>query len=454
MRSSIFINNIIRKQKMLNERHEDLVKIKQKGNLLREINVNIAATEESKLLTSNFIRELDKDPILIDESESGNSWWSSQLIEFSVNSSRIDRQRIVDPSQSQSGGMVEEQDYNISLKKLLHSLIANDSDSSCLSIHDFTKPAIKKRRVSIEHKNLKKQGETVKMTEGTKSMLGKIDDRLKTLKSSKSCRNFINKSSKSKSYRTIENQDVREHPSIDNSKSLPNPTKEKYKKYITQKRSASKGVFDYDKTYQKDENEIILKDIKNHQDLTTNTNTRNSKLNGEAVTTKNIEKPHDFTKVSKQNIRHMRTKTMNIENANPGQLQNYKSGKKWTKKFTNSKKKSPKILKNSKSKRSTVNENHKIQSQSSRINLGSTRVNLDHKFSQFMVKNTTWENTITPKLNSRCGNISQKESTTIFESTISHKKYANEKKSQSSVRNLKNKNTISDKIQIKSHEKK
>jgi hypothetical protein len=58
---------------MLNEKHEDLIKIKQKGNLLREININIAATEESKLLTSNFIRELDKDPILIDESESGNS---------------------------------------------------------------------------------------------------------------------------------------------------------------------------------------------------------------------------------------------------------------------------------------------------------------------------------------------------------------------------------------------
>jgi hypothetical protein len=438
---------------MLNEKHEDLIKIKQKGNLLREININIAATEESKLLTSNFIRELDKDPILIDESESGNSCWSSQLIEFSVNSSKIDRQRIVDPSQSQSGGMVEEQNYNISLKNLLHSLIANDSDSSCLSIHDFTKPAINKRRISIEHKNLKKQQETLKIGEGTKSVLGKIDDRLKTLKSSKSCRNFVNKSSKGKSFRTIENQDVREHPSIDDSKALPNPTKEKYKKYITQKRSASKGVFEYDKIYQKDENEIVLKDIKNHQVLTTNT--RNSRLNGKAVTSKNIEKPHDFTRANKPNIRHMRTKTMNIENANPGQLQHDKSGKKWTKKFTNNKKKSPKILKNSKSNRSKiVNENHKIQSQSSKVSLGSTRVNLDYKFSQFNIKNTTWENAITPKLNSRYGTINQKENTNIFESTSSRKKYANEKKTQSNVRNLKNKSTISDKIQIKSHENK
>lgn len=272
------------------------------------------------------MKELDKESILIDESEHGYSCSSSQLIEFSVNSSRIDKHRIVDPTQSQSGGMIQDQGINFSLKKLLDSLIANDSDTSLYSVHDFTVPKASKRRISIENKAPKKQEETYKLSDETKSILHKIDDRLKTLKSSKSCQNFSNKSSKDQSSKTTKNQDIREHPSIDDSKALPNPTKEKYKKYMTKKRSASRGVFDYDKSSQRDTTEIVLKDIKNHQ--ISNTNTRNSELTGNLILSKNTEKQNDLGKLNRQKIRHMRTKTMNIENANCGQIQTDKSGKK------------------------------------------------------------------------------------------------------------------------------
>lgn len=72
---------------------------------------------------------------------------------------------------------------------------------------------------------------------------------------------------KSLKYRLIrqsqdsKNHDVREYTSINNSKDLPFPTKDKYKKYITKKRSASRGVFEYEKEANKPQ--PILTDIKN-----------------------------------------------------------------------------------------------------------------------------------------------------------------------------------------------
>lgn len=125
------------------------------------------------------------------------------------------------------------------------------------------------------------------------------------------------------------------------------------------------------------------------------------------------------------------------------------------KKFKNSKKKSPKVLKNSHSKRFIMaNETQKIQPQSARFNIGSTRVNLDQRFLQSQVKNTTCESNITPRLSLGYGTISQKDFTTnMFDTTYSYKKNVNEKKVQNNVRSLKTQNILSDKTQIKSYDK-
>jgi len=157
---------------------------------------------------------------------------------------------------------------DLSIQRLLYSIVATETNYSNLSVYDYTKegkadmkennkPEVleSKKVTRSPYKSIKKEESNQKVNENHDLFMKRINERLRILKSSKSCNNLPSsnklKSLKSRLLRQNDRNgknDIREHPSIDDSKNLSNTTKEKYKKYITKKRSASKGVFEYENT--------------------------------------------------------------------------------------------------------------------------------------------------------------------------------------------------------------
>ncbi|CAI2382323.1 unnamed protein product [Moneuplotes crassus] len=211
----------------------------------------------STLLNSKFMRELEKDPICIDPAHEESYSQTSQLLDFESNSSMQQ-----DSKTANFFPKLLNCDKGDNLPQILDMLAENESDGSIHSIIDYTQ---NNPNPSNAVKNSNKR---VQDMSKTNNLLNKIDQRLKLIKSSKSTSNLVlpNKvTGKSKNLpkqsQDFENTEIAEHPSVDDPKILPNPTKEKYKKYITKQRSASRGVFEYEDMGKK--SSAALKDIKN-----------------------------------------------------------------------------------------------------------------------------------------------------------------------------------------------
>jgi len=225
----------------------------------------------SQLFTSRYHDELANDPSFLKmDGVSINSEASSQLVEFKGNSLKVDQDRVFDVSQPSCA-------ESRTLKRLLDSVLGMDSDFSCINKSDD------------EQTNLKMD---MKLHSNTSAAAKVWQDENKD-----SC------------------CDIKEHPSFDSKKGKINPTKERYKKYMTHRKPASRGVFEYpttpnSKAWNEYDDRKMFKDIKDNAESPW-------KINAAAYIYP-INEPSDPKVVNdqsnwtRQRVRHMRTKTMDL----------------------------------------------------------------------------------------------------------------------------------------------
>ncbi|CAI2382102.1 unnamed protein product [Moneuplotes crassus] len=227
---------------MLNDKHDDLLLIKERENL-NLLHCDFPRSfENSTLLNTKFMNQLENSSIgsssLHGESCSQQSQ-SSQILDFENSSELFNSKGNVETEE-------ETRKVQPQLVKILDMLALEESNDSIQSIIDYTKMS-KARRCPLRANKSK-----VKDFSKTENLLQEIDQELKTFHASKPEAKLqkIQRVSKLKERlikqsQDFEKNDITEHPSVNDSKALPNSTKERYRKYMTKKRSASRGVFEY-----------------------------------------------------------------------------------------------------------------------------------------------------------------------------------------------------------------
>jgi hypothetical protein len=126
-----FYKNIIRKQKCLNEKHNDIIMLKERGEYLEEGSPN-------KLLTSSYIQGLHDDEAMYSQYMQNVSSASSQILDFTLQSSQLS---VADLSNSQADVA------NMGLKELFCALAGNKFDES--DIIEEGKAGVNEAKVKI-----------------------------------------------------------------------------------------------------------------------------------------------------------------------------------------------------------------------------------------------------------------------------------------------------------------
>ena len=325
MRNKYLYKNIIRKQKMLNEKHEDIMKIKWKQQL-KMLNYknyeNSMFSNASRLFTSGYLHELANDPSYaraLEADDGSNDSWVVMKSHY-LNFNWWDRSdTFIDPISKQNSG------YPVrGLNEILQSVLMKESE---ISISDtihwseaeklFNDESFNKEQVlNADFNNYKPEQIVKKNLPINQSKSPSISEFTASRNIQVSTNSKINQKNL---YRTAQNKDesatstwrnsndIKEHPSVDESKQEKYPTKDKYQKYLGKRRSASKGVFNYLDWDKPCIPNNVLKDIQNN-------------LISPKTPCPNYDKNTDWEKASlkqsesssklMQNSRHLRTNTL------------------------------------------------------------------------------------------------------------------------------------------------
>lgn len=319
--------NIIRKQKMLNEKHEDIMKIKckQQIEIIKYKNYDSSMfSNASRLFTSGYLYELEHDPsyarILEAGSEANDSRVAlkSQYLNFNWHdrsSSCIELQNkqnndwpVRDLNDILHSILMKESENSISntinwseADKLFHDDSFNNKNSTKVKSDNFMSNQVVKKNLPMNH------AKSPCISEFTASR--NIQIWSKTKINQKNCYRTAYNKDESVTSTCRNSNDIKEHPSIDESKQEKYPTKDKYQKYLGKRRSASKGVFnylDYDKPSTPTPTNV-LKDIQNNLiSPKIFSAAQNVNLDWENAQINKTENSWNI----KQNARHIRTKTL------------------------------------------------------------------------------------------------------------------------------------------------
>jgi len=250
---------------------------------------NMAIDTPNKLFTSSYLKDLQNDNAINESNRIMNA--SSQLLNFTLQSSRIDTSRASNDEFVKNKNKYTDND--MSLNKILASLVANDSETSRIIPETKVDNDKIKNKEKISNKNkdlVKTAAKFISNYISHSSKKNEIESLRENIKNilpfAETNTDFHNKEDNKSQHKDQDDSnpsfyrnsfDIKEHPSIDYTKGNRNPTKQKYQKYINKRRSASRGVFDY------------------------NDSTKEN----------NLEKA--YNKKLKNKIRHMRTKTLTGE---------------------------------------------------------------------------------------------------------------------------------------------
>lgn len=156
--------NIIRKQRMLNERHEDMMRIKFRAECMG-FSDNVPSLNQyinhSKLFTSKFLDEL-KSELQSERSSCFQSGANSNFVDYSLGSVKSSMAEPTNNDKSSSPVKTLNKDLGLKLKRLLDSFLNNDT--SIESLHD--QPLSTKQNKSTKNKlDLKEFGNNIKQAE-------------------------------------------------------------------------------------------------------------------------------------------------------------------------------------------------------------------------------------------------------------------------------------------------
>ena len=308
---------------MLNEKHEDIMKVRWKQQL-KGINYKRGGdsmfSNASRLFTSGYMNELQNDPSYAKIKNDSN--WQEEVSSQFLNFNRRDLNKICKDQKFEESKSINEREF----KDILQSVLMKESEMSISNTihwseaeelfkdesfnnenrntyidHHFKNEHIIKKNIPINRIN------TPSITEFTASrnMQVSVTSKINKEEKYKTVRN-INESAGS-TWRN--SNDIKEHPSIDDSKCDKYQTKDRYQKYLGKRRSASRGVFNYAEADKSQTSRNVLQDIQN---------------NGVSSKIYSSEKDKETEKQSykeiynssniKQKVRHLRTKTMGESN--------------------------------------------------------------------------------------------------------------------------------------------
>lgn len=263
-----FYKNIIRKQKGLNEKHGDLLRIQEREEWLLYDSFD-------PLFTKSYFEGLKDDEAMYSQYMQNVSWSSqgSQLLNFSQASNHSSQ------NESKQEWDFDQKQDKIGLNDLFNAIANNQFDDSVASLlHSDQKPSPKKAEVTHEvlKESTKKQhiNDNARLVKrATRSIQKSISSSAKKAElathraqydsitpltksnvfqnTPQKCQEMlgscINEDQTSPSFQKMtSSMDVKEHPSCASSKENISWTKQKYQKYINKRESASRGVFRYD----------------------------------------------------------------------------------------------------------------------------------------------------------------------------------------------------------------
>lgn len=311
MRNKYLYKNIIRKQKMLNEKHEDIIKQKNRGVLqMKQGDIDGSLfSNSSKLFTSKYLHELEYDSSYINKHEihEYEAEYAKRHSGFAEFVKRKQAHEAKFPSRQKR------------LHDLLNSFLMKESElanSKTLQISDL-------EDLNIELPSKHDFAITLEVEED-ESIVNKVSHQPRVsgtaMKEYSSVQNIKSIGSRlikqyahadkakydedSSNWNIKNSYDIKEHPSIEDSKIQKNPTSEKYKKYMGKRRSASRGVFT--STDNSENNGNVLKEPKPKYVMTCTPTMRDSDAATEVCPNHEVK----ASEVMKQKVRHERTKTL------------------------------------------------------------------------------------------------------------------------------------------------